>query len=143
MNKVAKISITLTWVFQILTALIHSASFFVDQVPTNETERQLVELMQNYKADLGAGYHRTMEELFTSVSACLTLFCLFGGLMTRYLSKNIENTRILRGVMAINAFTFGIAFIVMLFFAFLPPRVCMGLIFFSALASTLSLKQKM
>lgn len=140
MTKTAKISITLTWVFQILTALIHSASFFVDQVPTNETERQLVELMQTYKADLGAGYHRTMEELYTSVSACLTLFCLFGGLMTWYLSRNLNDVKVLKGTMAINAFTFGIAFIVMLYFAFLPPIVCIGLIFFSALSATLTLK---
>ena len=140
MTKTAKISITLTWVFQILTALIHSLSFFVDQVPTNESEKQLLFLMQTYKADLGAGYHRTMEEMFTAVSACLTLFCLLGGLMTWYLSKNIDNIRVLKGAMAINAITFGIAFVVMLFFAFLPPIMCIGLIFFSALSATLTLK---
>ncbi|HRG21609.1 MAG TPA: hypothetical protein PLQ57_11290 [Saprospiraceae bacterium] len=88
--------------------------------------------MQTYKSDMGAGFHRSMDELFTSISACLTLMCLLGGLIIRYLSGKVIEPNTFRGVMIIHTLVFGIAFGVMLFYAFLPPIVCMGLIFISS-----------
>ncbi|HRD07016.1 MAG: hypothetical protein U0V54_06635 [Saprospiraceae bacterium] len=140
MNKIAKTAITLSWILLLLTAGLHSLSFFSDPNPVNETEKQLVDLMQNYKSDMGAGFHRSMEDLLISVSACLTLLCLLGGLIILYLSKAGLEPRILKGVMSIHAVIFGIAFVVMLIFAFLPPIVCIGLIFFSTTTAALKLE---
>jgi hypothetical protein len=36
----------------LLLGLVHSISFFIPMVPANETERQLLELMANYKFNL-------------------------------------------------------------------------------------------
>lgn len=140
MNKIAKTAITLSWILLLLTAGIHSLSFFSDPNPANETEKQLVDLMQNYKSDMGAGFHRSMEDLLISVSACLTLLCLLGGLIILYLSRTGIETRILKGVMRIHAVVFGIAFVVMMLFAFLPPIVCIGLIFVSTSTAALTLE---
>ena len=35
--------------FQLLTALFHSISFFVKPEPANDTEKQLQDLLDNYK----------------------------------------------------------------------------------------------
>ncbi|MBK7788698.1 MAG: hypothetical protein IPN73_09300 [Saprospiraceae bacterium] len=140
MDKRASFFVRVTWIFMVLTAVIHSLSFFAEPTAANETESQLLHLMQSYKADMGAGFHRSMDELFTSISACLSLLCLLGGLVTLYLSKAPIEIKIFRGIMLIHTLIFGIAFVVMLFFAFLPPIVCMGLIFITSGAAAYFLK---
>ena len=66
-------------VFQLLTALAHSLSFIVTPVPLNDTEKQLLDLMTNYRLDMGAGFHRSTNNLFMALSACFPLLYLFGG----------------------------------------------------------------
>lgn len=57
--------------------LAHSLSFFEKPVPRNETERQLMELMTNYKFDL-IGSMRTMDDLMRgfSMSFMLAMFVM-------------------------------------------------------------------
>ena len=118
-------------VFQLLNALAHSLSFFVAQVPTNETERQLLELMGNYRLDMGAGFYRTTHQLFTALSACFPLFYLLGALNNIYCLQKRIDTGVLRALLAIQVIVFGIAFGVIVVFAFLPPIVLSGLVFLS------------
>ena len=115
-------------VFMLLTAAVHSISFFVNPVPQNEIERQLVDLMRTYKNDFGAGFHPTMGNLFTALSSCFSLLCLFGGLTNAYLLKKKVGPGILKGFVAINLLVFGICFVMMLVFTFLPPIILTGLI---------------
>ena len=122
-------------VFQLLNALGHSLSFFITQVPTNETERQLLELMGNYQLDMGAGFHRTTHQLFTALSACFPLFYLLGALNNIYCLKTRVEPRVLRALLAIQAIVFGIALGVIIVFAFLPPIVLSGLVFLSLAAA--------
>jgi len=127
-----------TYIFQLATGLIHSMSFFVEQQPANEKEKQLLDIMYSYKMDMGAGIRRSMGEIFTSVSACMTLFCLFSGAIIMLLyRKNIE-ANILKQVMLMNSIAFGIGLAVMIRFAFLPPIVCFGLIFLCSLMAYFS-----
>ena len=118
-------------VFQLLNALGHSLSFFITQVPTNETERQLLQLMANYQLDMGAGFHRTTHQLFTALSACFPLFYLLGALNNIYCLKTRVEPRVLRALLAIQVIVFGIALGVIIVFAFLPPIVLSGLVFLS------------
>ena len=118
-------------VFQLLNAVGHSLSFFITQVPTNETERQLLELMGTYQLDMGAGFHRTTHQLFTALSACFPLFYLLGALNNIYCLKTRVEPRVLRALLAIQAIVFGIALGVIIVFAFLPPIVLSGLVFLS------------
>ncbi len=116
-------------VFQLLNAAGHSLSFFVTQVPTNDTERQLLDLMANYRLDMGAGFHRTTHQLFTALSACFPLFYLLGALNNIYCLKKKVDVGLLRGLLAIQLIVFGIAFGVVFVFAFLPPILLTGLVF--------------
>jgi hypothetical protein len=115
-------------VFMFLTGAIHSVGLFVHPTPANEVERQLIELMTTYKHDLGAGFHPTMGNLFTALSSCFSLLCLLGGLTNAYLLKKKINAEILKGIVWINLLVFGICFVMMLVFTFLPPIVLTGLI---------------
>ncbi len=122
--------------FMLLNAAVHSVTLFIQPAPENETERQLVHLMTTYRNDFGAGFHPTPQNLFTALSSCFSLLCLLGGLMNAYLIKKKVGPEIMRGVIAIDVLVFGICFIVMAIFTFLPPIVLTGLI---ALCLTLAL----
>jgi hypothetical protein len=115
-------------VFMLLTGAVHLIGLFVSPVPGNEIERQLIELMNTYKNDLGAGFHPTMGNLFTALSSCFSLLCLLGGLTNAYLLKKKVDAGVLKGIVWINLLVFGACFIMMLVFTFLPPIVLTGLI---------------
>jgi hypothetical protein len=112
----------------LLNAAVHSVTLFVQPAPQNETERQLVQLMTTYRNDFGAGFHPTPQNLFTALSSCFSLLCLLGGLMNAYLLKKRVGAEIMRGVIAIDLVVFGICFIVMAVFTFLPPIVLTAVI---------------
>lgn len=131
-----------TYIFQLATGIIHSLSFFAEQVPANEKEKQLLDIMSNYKMDMGSGIHRSMSEIFISISACLTLFCLFGGAVILLLYRKQIACTTFRPVMLINTIAFGIGLAVMLRFAFLPPIVCFGLIFVCSLLAWITMKKQ-
>ncbi len=118
-----------TIVTQLLTSIFHSLSFFAKQEPTNETEKQLIELTTNYKADLGMGFHRSFAELFIALSLCFTLICLFGALLNWYLHRKKIAAELWKGVLMIEIIIFGAVAAAMLIFTFAPPIICTLLIF--------------
>ncbi len=112
---------------QLLTAAFHSISLFISPQPENDTEKQLYDLMANYKPDAGAGFHPSVSNLFTALSSCFTLLCLYGGVMIFYLLKKISKGAI-KGLLNINLLVFGACFAMMAIFTFLPPVILTGLI---------------
>jgi len=118
----------ITAISQIIIALIHSISFFVTLPPNNETEKQLFGLIDTYKLDLGAGFHRTMNELTLVFSACFGLLYLLGGLLNWYLLRKKVEPQIMKGVITINLVIFGICFVLTIIFAFLQPIILTGLV---------------
>jgi hypothetical protein len=120
--------LTAAVLFQFLTAVTHLITFYFAPHPVNETEEQLNKLMTTYRQDLGAGFVRTPWDLLTALSACFPLLCLLGGLTLGYLLlKNVEPA-LMKGVIGINLAIFLVCLIVMIFFAFLPPVVFVGMI---------------
>lgn len=119
----------------LLNALIHSMTLFVQPVAQNDTERQLLELLVGYKQDFGAGFKRSMKEIFIALSACFSMLCLLGGLTLGYLLRKQADAWIMKGVVCIHTVVFGICFVVMAVFTFLPPIILTGLIFVSLLAA--------
>ena|SRR5579859_1425810 len=115
--------------FQFLTAAIHSLTFLRSPQGRNEAEKQMLDLMYHYKMDMGAGFHRSMGQLFTSVSACFTGIFLLGALINLYLVRVQTPPYLLKGVVGIQALVFGGVFLIAIFFAFLPPATCAGLVF--------------
>ena len=116
-------------VVQIATAIIHSTSFFVSPEPANETERQMLDLLQNHKLDLGAGFHPAMADLMTGLSMCFTLLYLLGAIIAFYLLRKRVEAGVMKGLVNIYLAIFGVAFLWMALFTFLPPIVLTGLVF--------------
>lgn len=114
--------------FMFLTAGLHSISFFVDPDITNETQRQLHELLHNYREDMGAGFRRSFFDLFTALSACYPLLCMLGGLTLGYLLMKHVEPALMKGLIGIHLAIFLVCLIIMIFFTFLPPIVMTGLI---------------
>ena len=127
-----------TVALQLLTAAFHSLSFIMKEEPTNDTEKQLHELITTYSKDLGAGFHPTMMDIFLSLSACFALLYLFGGLSNWFLMKKKTGSNIMKGILNISLIVFGICFVVMAFFTFLPPIACTGLVFIALIATRLT-----
>jgi hypothetical protein len=113
---------------QIIAAVIHVISLFVTLPAKNETEKQLITLMDTYKFDLGGGFHRTMGELMLALSACFCLVCLLGGLLNWYLLSKKVGPQIMTGVININLVVFGIFFLLVVRYTFLIPIILIGLI---------------
>jgi hypothetical protein len=115
-------------IFQFINAIFHTISLFITPQPNNETEKQLYSLMDTYQFDLGAGFHRTMNELTLVFSACLCLLCLLGGLLNWYLLRKKIEPGIMKGVITINLVVFGILSVLTILFTFLLPIISIGLI---------------
>lgn len=124
-------------IFQLLTGVVHSLSLFISMTPANETERQLNELITTYRMDAGAGFHPSFANLFTALSSCFTWLCLLGGLTNGYLLYKQAEPSLMRGIIGINLVIFGICFLMMAVFTFLPPILFSGLIFINLLAAFL------
>ena len=124
-------------IFQLITAVVHSLSFFLKPVPENETEQQLLGLLGSFQNDLGAGFHRSYADLFTALSSCFSFLCLLGGLTLGYLLIKQTEPSVMKGVIGINVIVFGAVFVVMAVFTFLPPIILTGLIFINLLAAYL------
>ena len=116
-------------VMQALSAAFHSISFFLEPAPQNETEKQLIGLITNYHPDAGMGFHPSFMQLFTGLSLCFTLLCLFGASLNWYLKKMHVQPHIFKGVLLLEIIIFGLLFLAMLAFTFPPPIFCTLLIF--------------
>ena len=129
-------------IIQLLTAIIHATTLFVSAEPANETEKQLFGLMDTYRLDLGAGFHKTMGELVLSLSACLTLLCLLGGLLNWYLLRKQVTPDIMKGVININLLVFSTGLVIFTLNAFLVPIVLVGLIVLLLLIASITIPKK-
>jgi hypothetical protein len=130
-----------TIVIQLLTAAFHSISFFVKLEPKNETEKQLYDLLDNYKPDAGMGFDPSFAEFFMALSLCFTLICLFGALINWYFKKKGLDARLWKGLLLIEVIIFGAMFIAMAVLTFAPPIICTALIFIFVTGSYLSVKK--
>lgn len=127
---------------QILTAMLHSLSFINKPQGTNDTEKEMINLMTTTKMDMGAGFTPTMMDIITSMSVGFALMLLLGGVINWHLLRKNAGPEILKGIIVINIIIFGISFIVNLFFTFIPPIVCTGLIFLTLILAFVTIPKK-
>lgn len=125
-------------VLMILTGAVHSLSLFVQSAPANDTERQMLDLITNYRMDAGAGFRPSFSNLFTALSSCMSLLCFLGGATIFHLLRKATPAETMKGLLSINIVIFGICFAMMAYFTFLPPIVCTGLIFFALAAARIT-----
>ena len=118
-----------TVIAQILTAVLHSISFFVKDKPRNETEKQLIDLVRNYKLDLGGGIKRSFGDLFTGVSTCFTMIYILGAVLNGYFLRAGLSAGIWKGLILVELIAYGIVFLLQARFTFWPPIIVTGLVF--------------
>jgi uncharacterized membrane protein HdeD (DUF308 family) len=118
---------------QFTTGLFHVLSFFNSPKPANDSEKQLLDLMSNYKFDLGAGYHRSMDDIMTAFSVAFALLFFFSGVLNTFLRRSNLPANTMKGVILINIFAYLICFLTMSMLTFLPPIICTGLILLTLL----------
>ena len=87
-------------VWLLLLGAVHSISLFQGLAPTNETERQMIDLMTNYKFNL-AGSMRSMAELLRGFSISFMLSVLGLGALDLALAR--EGSGLLKRVAVVNA----------------------------------------
>jgi hypothetical protein len=86
-------------VWLVLLGLVHALSLFAKQVPANDTERQLLDLMSNYKFNV-MGSMRSMNNFLRGFSIAFMLGALVMGTLDLALCR--ERTALLKRVAAIN-----------------------------------------
>lgn len=131
-----------SWGFPTAYRNIPCFSFIADPQPANATEKQLTDLMENYRMDAGTGFHPTTQNLFNALSASFPLLCIFGCLVNFYLLRKKVDLGVLKGIVNINILVFGACFVIMSCLTFLPPIICTALIVLSLLLARLSFPQK-
>ena len=129
-------------ILQLLTAAVHSLSFFAKEVPDNDTEKQLHELITTYKKDLGFGFAPTFHDFFLALSASFALLYLFGGLLSIYFIRKKISIDLLKGFLNISIIVYAINFITTACFTFIFPIVFTGLVFIALLPARFTLKAK-
>jgi len=86
-------------IWLLLMGAVHSLSFIQKQTPANETERQLLDLMSNYKFN-ALGSMRSMENFLTGFSISFMLAALGFGLLNLSLVK--ERAALLKRISLVN-----------------------------------------
>src|SRR5262245_11424800 len=100
-----------TIIAQLLTALMHSLSFIVPAKPRNEKEEQLIDIITNYKLDMGRGIKRSYYNLFIGVSCCFTFIYILGGILNWYFLKAGIPASTWNGFLLIQLIVYGIIFL--------------------------------
>jgi hypothetical protein len=131
-------------ILQWLTAVIHTIGQVLEGSAeiVDEKEKILLDLMSNFKKDYGAGFVRSTDDFFFALGICFTLFCVFGGLIDWWLNRKRVSGEVWKGILLIQIVIYAGAFLSLLFYTFLPPIVCSGLILFFSIGAYLSLPKK-
>ena len=131
-------AVVLLW----LTGIIHSIGIFVPLAPSNETERQMLDLMLHYHLNLGNGFHPTMWDLFRALSSCYSFICFLAAMTIAYLLKNRAAPTLLKGIIRIHLLVFGAVLVVIAFLTFLAPILLTGLVVLSLAVGLLTMPGK-
>jgi hypothetical protein len=109
---------TIGAVVLLLLALVHSLSLFEKPVPANDTERQLFDLMSNYKFNV-MGSMRSMDNFLRgfSISFMLGVFCV--GVLDLLVAR--ERAGLLKRVALINTLWLAAMIAVSLRYFFIFP----------------------
>lgn len=102
----------------VLLGLVHALSLIRDPVPSNDTERQLLTLMNNYRFNL-MGSMRSMSDLLRGFSMAFTVASI--GLGVLDLSLRRERAVLLKRVALINALWLAALVVIALKYFFVVP----------------------
>ncbi len=105
-------------IWLLLLALVHSLSLFTRPVPANDTERQLQDLMANYRLNV-MGSMRSMDNFLRGFSISFMLAALVIGVVDLVLNR--ERAELLKRVALVNALWLAVMMAVSLRYFFVIP----------------------
>src|SRR5260221_5601032 len=91
-------------IWLLLMGSVHSLSFINPLTPQNATERQLFDLMSNYKFNV-AGTMRSMDNFMTGFSICFMLAALGFGILDLSIIK--KRAALLKGICLVSILWLG------------------------------------
>jgi hypothetical protein len=106
-------------VWLLIIGAVHSISLFRDLVPANDTERQFIDLMTNYKFNL-MGSLRSMSDLMRGFSIAFMLTPLAFGVLDLVLAR--ERTGLLKRVALVQIIWLAVMIVVALRYFFAAPQ---------------------
>src|SRR5579863_968591 len=114
----------------ILLGLVHSLSLIGKPIAANDTERQLLDLMSNYKFDL-MGSMRSMDNFMRGFSINFAIAMVGLGLLDLLLAR--ERAGLLKRLALINSIWLAALLAVSLRYFFIFPTLCLvaGLLIFA------------
>jgi len=123
-GKLGKRFFTAGGVFLLIIGAVHSLSLIKPLAAANDTERQLLDLMTNYKFDL-AGSPRSMLMLLNGFSISFMLAALGFGALDLAVAK--ERAGLLKRVALINVLWLGTMLAVSLRYFFIVPTTFLSI----------------
>ena len=125
----------------ILTGLIKLSGQFQEHVPTNDTERQLTELMTTTQIEVVNGTTITMMGTQMGFGLWFSLSLIWAGVISLFLVKQLgENKAFLAKISGLNASALLIGSGISLLYFFFIPTVCLALALISFSVATIQLK---
>ena len=108
----------------VLAGLVHSLSFFENPVPANDKEKQLLDLMANYRFDL-AGSMRSMDNLMLGFSVSFMLAVIVMGVLGLIMVR--ERVGLVKRVALIDAIWLAAMNVVSLRYFFVVPTAFLAI----------------
>ena len=102
----------------LILGAVHSTSLFIKQVPANDTERQILDLMTSYRFNL-SGSLRSMSDLMRGFSVAFMLAPLAFGVLDLVLSR--ERAGLLKRVALVQIIWLAAMIVVALRYFFAVP----------------------
>jgi hypothetical protein len=115
----------------LVTSAIHLAGQFAPTPPpANDAESTLQKMLTTYRKDFGAGFSRTTMDFIRGFSFTFSLFLFFAGVLALLIAARPPQDEVLgRRIRAAYAFTMGALLAITAVYFFLPPLVCVIVIF--------------
>ena len=115
-----------------ITACLHLIGHFQEPIVENESEKQMLDLMINYKMKIGSDTI-TMMGLQKGFSLCFSLLFVWTGVLGLFLANTLaSNTATLRKISFIYVGALGVETTISLIYFFMAPTACIAvaLLFF-------------
>ena len=132
MTRLQKICFSIGAWACIATAVIHAAGQFAPRpAPATDTEALLQQLLTGYEKDWGAGFHRTTADFLNGFSISFSVFLAWVGVLALLaVRRHAADGRSMRSVTWACTLFSGAMLIVSILCFFLPPTVCLAVVFF-------------
>jgi hypothetical protein len=115
----------------VAAAAIHTLGQLTPRpTPQNPTEETLLKLLNTYQKNYGAGFHRSMSDFLNGFSISFAVLLVWVGVLCILtLRRHQADARFMRTVASVCAVFAGAVLAVSAVYFFLPPTVCLAVVF--------------